>query len=68
MRLYVYVCGDYKVTVNQMLDVEQYPLPNSQELLSALAGGPEFTTLDLKHAWEKENHFSSGYPVSCSHT
>ena len=38
------LCGDYKVTVNQVLDVDQYPLPNPQDLLSALAGGRQFTT------------------------
>ena len=47
------LCGDYKVTVNQVLDVDQYPLPNPQDLLSALAGGTQFTTLDLKHAYQQ---------------
>ena len=41
------LCGDFKVTVNQVLDVDKYPLPNPQDLLSALAGGKRFTKLDL---------------------
>ena len=49
------ICGDYKVTVNQALDVDQYPLPTSQDLLSALGGGKQFTKLDLKHAYQQLN-------------
>ena len=45
------LCGDFKVTVNQVLDVDKYPLPNPQDLLSALAGGTRFT--DLKHAYQQ---------------
>ena len=47
------LCGDFKVTVNQVLDVDKYPLPNPQDLLSALAGGKRFTKLDLKHAYQQ---------------
>ncbi|XP_048590103.1 uncharacterized protein K02A2.6-like [Nematostella vectensis] len=49
----VRLCGDYKVTVNPVLDVDQYPLPNPQDLLSALAGGTKFSKLDLKHAYQQ---------------
>lgn len=47
------ICGYYKVAVNQAMDVDQYPLPTPQELLSALAGGEQFTKLDLKHAYQQ---------------
>ena len=47
------LCGDFKVTVNQVLDVDKYPLPNPQDLLSALAGGKRFMKLDLKHAYQQ---------------
>ena len=47
------LCGDFKVTVNQVLDVDKYPLPNPQDLLSALAGGARFMKLDLKHAYQQ---------------
>ena len=33
------ICGDYKVTVNQALAVDQYPLPKPDDLFATLAGG-----------------------------
>lgn len=47
----VRICGDYKVTINQWLDVDQYPLPKTQDLFSTLAGGKHFTKLDLTQAY-----------------
>ena len=44
-------CGDYKVTVNLALQVDQYPLPKPEELFATLAGGKKFTTLDLSQAY-----------------
>ena len=37
------ICCDYEVTVNQALDVEQYPLPKPDNLFASLAGGKKFT-------------------------
>ena len=47
------VCGDYKLTVNPYLLVDQYPLPNTSDLLSSLAGGKRFTKLDLTSAYQQ---------------
>ena len=47
----VRVCGDYKVTINSYLDINQYPLPRSEEIFAALNGGVQFTKLDLSEAY-----------------
>ena len=47
------VCGDYKVTINQELQVDMYPLPLVDDLFASLAGGQTFTKLDLAHAYQQ---------------
>lgn len=47
------ICGDYKTTINPILDVDKYPLPNPQDLFSTLAGGCYFTKLDLSQAYQQ---------------
>ena len=47
------ICGDYKVTVNSVLDIEQYPLPRPEDIFAKLANGKNFTTLDLSHAYNQ---------------
>ena len=49
----VRLCGDYKVTINQALDVDQYPLPVPEALFATLSGGQRFTTLDLSQAYQQ---------------
>ena len=47
------ICGDYKVTVNKSLDIDQYPLPKPADLFAILAGGQLFTKLDLTQAYQQ---------------
>ena len=45
--------GDYKVTVNPHLDVDQYPLPRPEELFATLANGKAFTKIDLSQTYQQ---------------
>jgi len=47
------VCGDFKVGLNDSIDVDKYPLPNPQDLFAALAGGKHFSKLDLSQAFQQ---------------
>ena len=47
------LCGDYRVSVNPSLEIDQYPLPKPDELFATLAGGKMFSTLDLSHAYNQ---------------
>ena len=47
----VRLCGDSKVTLNQSLNIDQYPLPKADDLFDTLVGGKKFTKLDLTQAY-----------------
>lgn len=47
------VCGDYKVTVNPCLIIDQHPLPIPEDLFATLEGGVLFTKLDLSQAYNQ---------------
>ncbi|XP_056138833.1 uncharacterized protein K02A2.6-like [Lampris incognitus] len=47
----VRLCGDFKVTLNQALCVDKYPIPRIEDLFASLAGGQHFSKLDLSNAY-----------------
>ncbi len=49
----VRLCGDYKVTINPVLQVDQYPMPTAEDLFATLAGGTVFSKLDLSNAYQQ---------------
>ena len=51
------ICRAFKVTVNKVLEVDQYPLPKVEGIFVSLAGGKKFTKLGLKNTFlQKEVH------------
>ena len=47
------ICGDYKVTINQAVKVDKYPIPNINDLFTKLTGCVMYTKLDLSHAYQQ---------------
>lgn len=44
---------EFKATINQHTNVDKHPLPTPEDLFHRLAGGQEFTVLDLSHAYNQ---------------
>ncbi|XP_062574192.1 uncharacterized protein K02A2.6-like [Saccostrea cucullata] len=49
----VRLCGDYKVTINPVMKVDQYPLPRIQDIFASLAGGRKFSKIDLTQGYNQ---------------
>ena len=49
----VRICGDYKVTLNSALLIDQYALPKPSDLMACLTGGQKFSKLDLTSAYQQ---------------
>ena len=49
----VRICGNYKTTVNPVLEQVPPPNINVEDILANLSGGTIFTTLDLAHAYNQ---------------
>ena len=50
----VRVCGDFSVTYNASAHVETYPVPQIEDMHSALRGCTVFSVLDIKQAYHQE--------------
>ena len=56
----VRLCGDYKLTVNQVATLDRYPIPRMEDLYAQLGKGSMYSKLDMRHAYEQiELHPSS---------
>ena len=47
------ICGDYKVTVNQALKLDNYPIPKAEDLFVTLNGGGKFSKLGMSQAYQQ---------------
>jgi len=47
------LCGDYKVTINQVAQTDTYPLPKMEDLFASLSGGKFFSKVDLASAYQQ---------------
>ncbi|XP_026746988.1 uncharacterized protein K02A2.6-like, partial [Trichoplusia ni] len=45
------ICADFKLSLNKVLEVDRYPLPKVEDLLSRLHGGERFSKVDLSQAY-----------------
>ena len=59
------LCGDYKATVNQSFQVDQYPLPKPDDLFALLAGGQKFSKLDMSQAYQHMQLDKQSQPYMC---
>ena len=49
----VRLCGDYKITVNLVLQVDHYPMPTPEDLFATFAGGTLFSKIDLSQVYNQ---------------
>ena len=47
------ICGDFKVSVNQVLLDIPYPLPDTEDIFSTLGSGTVFSRIDLSNAYQQ---------------
>ena len=47
------ICGDFKLTINKVAQLDRYPIPKVEDLFSTLSGGTSFTKLDLSQAYQQ---------------
>ena len=47
------ICGDFKVTLDEVSKLDNYPISKTEDLLAQLGGGVQFTKLDLRQAYQQ---------------
>ena len=47
------ICGDFKVTLNEVSKLDNYPIPKTEDLLAQLGDGVQFTKLYLSQTYQQ---------------
>jgi len=47
------ICGDFRLTVNPVAKLDNYPIPKVEDLFAKLQGSKSFTKLDLQQAYQQ---------------
>lgn len=47
------LCGDYRVTINRESTLDQYPIPQMEDMFAVLAGGEMHGKLDMSPAYQQ---------------
>lgn len=47
------LCGDYRITVNNAIKPDKYPMPTIEDAFSSLSGGKFFSKIDLTQAYTR---------------
>jgi len=47
------ICGDFKITINNVLEGTEYPLPKIEHLYTNISGSKYFSKIDLKDAYQQ---------------
>ena len=58
------IFGDYKTTVNQVSELDNYPIQKAEDLLATLGGGEKFTKLDMSQAYQQLQLMTNGTLLS----
>ena len=63
------IFGDYKTTVNQVSELDNYPIQKAEDLVATLGGGEKFTKLDMSQAYQQLqlDHESKRYTTINTH-
>ncbi len=47
------ICGDFRLTINPVSKLDNYPIPRAEDIFATLGKGRYFTKIDLRHAYQQ---------------
>ena len=49
----LHLCGDYRLIINRVVKLDQYPIPNIEDLLTKIAAKKYFTSPDMSQTYQQ---------------